>query len=97
MPITVTVKVSPGLHQALGQNQILVELVEGASVADLLAQLGHTYPDLEAKLAGEGNAHHVPYNYFVNRKAVLSHNLANHRLHHGDRVHILVPVVGGRA
>jgi sulfur carrier protein ThiS len=95
MSITVTVKVSPGLQQVLGQVQISVEIVEGASVADLLTQLGNTYPELKAKLDGVGDANHVPYNYFVNRKVVLDHNLANHRLNNGDRVHILVPVVGG--
>lgn len=95
MSITVTVKVSPGLQQVLGQNQISVEIAEGASVADLLAQLCDTYPELKAKLDGVGDINHVPYNYFVNRKVVLNPNLADHRLNEGDRVHILVPVVGG--
>ena len=95
MQIKVTVKVSPSLRDALGSSKLSVELAENASLADLLNHLRQHYPGLGQKLDGDGIHSHIPYSYFVNRKAVSLSQLSERRLRNGDRVHILVPVVGG--
>ena len=48
--ITVTVKLFGGLRLLVGQPSISVSLPENATVADLLAVLGHEFPELHEKL-----------------------------------------------
>ncbi len=92
----ITVHVSRNLIPVVGARQVTVEMPEQASLAELLAHLRQTYPGWEDALTGRGEAQHLPYSFFVNRKAVPRTRLATHRLRDGDRLHILPPVVGGR-
>ena len=91
----ITLHVSHSLAVVLGGRTLPVELPDNTSVADMLARLQVTFPQLEGRLKGTDNPGGAPYNYFVNRKAVKRAEMATLRLRDGDRVHILVPVVGG--
>jgi len=92
----ITVHVSRNLIPIVGSRQVTVEVPTGASVAEVLAHLRHTYPGWDDVLAGRGDAQHLPYSFFINRKAIRQKEMATRRLRDGDRLHILPPVVGGR-
>ena len=81
--------------RVVGQRQIGLELTDGATVADALAQLERTYPDFRAFLDAGGTRLGVPFNFFVNRKLVKDGDLAQRRLNEGDKLYILAPIVGG--
>ena len=92
----ITVHVSRNLAPIVGSSRVTVEAPAGASVAELLAHLRRTWPGLDDALAGRGERQHLPYSFFVNRKAVPEKEMENRILRDGDRLHILPPVVGGR-
>ena len=91
----IDVKMGDPLWRAVGQRQIGLELTDGATVADALAQLQRTYPDFRASLDAGGTRLGVPFNFFVNRKLVKDGDLAQRRLKEGDKLYILAPIVGG--
>lgn len=92
----VEVKMGDPLWKAVGQRQIGLELADGATVADALAHMRTTYPDFGATLEAGGTHLGVPFHFFVNRKLVKDRDLARHKLKAGDRLYILVPIVGGQ-
>ena len=91
----IEIKMGDPLWKAVGQQQIPLEVDDGATVADALAHLGATYPDFAAALEAGGTRLGVPFNFFVNRKLVKERDLPNRKLKAGDRLHILAPIVGG--
>ena len=91
----ITVKIGAPLSESIGTALLEVELAEGATVQDALAQLGARYPHLEATLAGDPGQGTIPFHFFVNRIWVKDEELARRRLKAGDRLYILAPVVGG--
>ena len=91
----ITVKIGAPLSESIGTAQLDVELADGATVQDALAQLGARYPHVEAALAGDTGQETIPFHYFVNRIWVRDEELARRRLKEGDRLYILAPVVGG--
>ncbi len=93
--MVIELKMGDPLWKVVGQQQIKLELVDGATVADALAYLCRTYPEFEAALDAGGTQVGVPFNFFVNRKLVKDRDLSQHRLKAGDRLHILAPIVGG--
>jgi sulfur carrier protein ThiS len=92
----VEVKMGDPLWKTVGQRGIMVELKDGATVADALAHLTAVYPGFGAALEAGGTRLGVPFNFFVNRKLVKDGDLDRHRLRTGDRLHILAPIVGGQ-
>jgi molybdopterin converting factor small subunit len=91
----IKVKIGAPLSQSIGQSQLDIELAEGATVQDALAQLSARYPHFEATLAGDSSQPAIPFHFFVNRSWVRDEELARRRLKEGDRLYILAPVVGG--
>jgi molybdopterin converting factor small subunit len=94
--VQIEINTQPPLDKALGGKQVFVEAPADASVADLVALLKAQYPDFEARLRAGGDEHGTAFNFFLNRKALREQELASTRLKHGDRLHIIVPIVGGR-
>ena len=93
--MVIEVKMGDPLLRAVGAQQISLELGDGATVSDALAQLRDTYPGFAEALEAGGTQLGVPFNYFVNRKWVKDRDLAQHRLKSGDRLYILALIVGG--
>ena len=91
----IDVKMGDPLWKAVGQRQVSLELADGTTVAQALAQLARTYPDFGASLDAGGTRLGVPFNFFVNRKLVKDGDLAQRRLKQGDKLYILAPIVGG--
>lgn len=84
------------LDRVLGGKSVAIDLPSPASVADLMAYLKQHYPDFEARFRAGGDEHGTAFNFFLNRKALREQDLASTPLKEGDRIHIIVPVVGGR-
>jgi sulfur carrier protein ThiS len=93
--MVIEVKMGDPLWRIMGEQRIKMELVDGSTVAEALAYLRTTYPDLGAALEAGGTQLGVPFNYFVNRKLVKDRDLAQHMLKTGDTLYILAPIVGG--
>ncbi len=91
----ITLRVHGSLARIAGTTRQTLELPDGISVAALLTILNQRYPGFEAKLSGQGAAMHIPYNTFVNRKAVPESQMSGRKLRDGDCVHIILPVAGG--
>lgn len=91
----VEVKLGDPLWRTVGQKQVSLELNDGATVADALAQLRNIYPDFGAGLQAGGAGRGIPFNFFVNRKLVKDRDLAERKLKSGDVLYILAPIVGG--
>jgi molybdopterin converting factor small subunit len=84
------------LDRVLGGKSVSIDLPSPASVADLMAYLKQQYPDFETRFQAGGDEHGTAFNFFLNRKALREQDLASTPLKEGDRIHIIVPVVGGR-
>ena len=84
------------LDRVLGGKSVSIDLPSPASMADLLVYLKQHYPDFEAGLQAGGDEYGTAFNIFLNRKALRERELASKLLKEGDRIHIIVPVVGGR-
>jgi molybdopterin converting factor small subunit len=93
--MVVEVKMGDPLWRAVGQKRVSLELSDGATVTDALAQLGSIYPDFGAGLEAGGARMGIPFNFFVNRKLVKDRDLAKRKLKSGDTLYILAPIVGG--
>jgi molybdopterin converting factor small subunit len=94
----VTVKLGAPLSQVVGESKAILILPQGATVADLLAELHARYPDFEAGLKGKGL--HRPfdrilYQLFVNARPVPFEQAGGEGLRDGDRVYLFLPVAGG--
>jgi molybdopterin converting factor subunit 1 len=83
--VRVSVRLFAGLHDLVGRREVELELVEGATVADLREQLVGQYPavaPLMSTLVCAVNEEYVPN---------------DHRLGPGDQVALIPPVSGGSA
>jgi len=81
--VRVSVRLFAGLHDLVGHREVELELLEGATVADLREQLVSQYPavaPLMSTLVCAVNEEYVPNEY---------------RLSPGDRVALIPPVSGG--
>ena len=79
----VSVRLFAGLHDLVGRREVELELVDGATVADLREQLASQYPavvPLMSTLVCAVNEEYVPN---------------EHRLSPGDQVALIPPVSGG--
>jgi molybdopterin converting factor small subunit len=92
------IEVSMGdpLWKSVGRRRINLELSDGASVADALAELHDSYPEFEAALEVGATRLGIPFNFFVNRRLVKDSDLGQHKLKEGDTLYILAPIVGGQ-
>lgn len=96
--------------RAAGARRRMVDLPEGATVADALESLGREYPLIGRLLRGEepvleeaealGPAWRVagrslPVQVFRNGRAVREEDRAATRLEEGDRLYLFLPAVGG--
>lgn len=81
--MNVTVRLSVGLAQSMGNPRLTVTLPEGATVADLLGQLQTDHPDLQSKLNSV-----VPM--IAGRHVPNTESLST-----GQEVALLLPVAGG--
>jgi len=94
----VIVKLGAPLSQVVGEHKAILSLPEGATVADLLAELRGRYPNFEAGLQGQGLPRlydKLIYSLFVNARSVPWEKIADTPLHDGDRVFFFLPVAGG--
>jgi molybdopterin synthase catalytic subunit len=81
--VRVSVRLFAGLHDLVGRREVELELVEGATVADLREQLASQYPavaPLMSTLVCAVNEEYAPN---------------EHRLSPGDQVALIPPVSGG--
>jgi molybdopterin converting factor small subunit len=92
------IEVSMGdpLWKSVGRRRINLELSDGASVADALAELRNNYPEFEAALEAGATRLGIPFSFFVNRRLVKDRDLGQHELKEGDTLYILAPIVGGQ-
>lgn len=91
-------KLGAPLSQVVGESKVILTLSEGATVAELLAELHARYPDFEAGLKGKGLRqpfHEILYQLFVNARPVPFEQAAATRLRDGDRIYLFLPVAGG--
>jgi molybdopterin converting factor small subunit len=94
----VTVKLGAPLSQVVGESKVILIFPEGATVADLLAELRTRYPDFDAGLKGKGLRRpfdRILYQLFVNARPVPFEQAGEVRLRDGDRVYLFLPVAGG--
>ena len=89
----VTVKLGEPLKSAVGQRTVVLELGEGATVADALAALAESHPGFEERFyRREGDN---PYLVFLNDDQVKLEESSGRPLGEGDRLFIFLPVAGG--
>ena len=81
--MNVNVRLSAGLVPAQGNPRMTITLTDGATVADLLAQLGRNHPDLQGKLETI-----IPV---IDGR----HASRSQRLLPGQEVALLLPAAGG--
>lgn len=93
--MNVQVNVGYPLTRITGASSLTVSVAGGASVADVLAQLSASFPGLEQQLRRGYGERHLPFNFFVNRRAVGRQELGTTPVSDGDLLHILLPVAGG--
>jgi molybdopterin converting factor small subunit len=74
-----------------GQATLLLELTEGATVADALAGLVEHWPDLEPML----NASSALHTFFLNSHIVPRGRKGTVQMKDGDTLYIFEPVAGG--
>ncbi len=95
MTVKVQVKLSWPIWETVGARVVTLEVEDGATAQQVLAELGAQYPDFQrefAQGAGDGSA---TYSVFVNDKLVDRWSLAETPVHDGDRLYVILPVVGG--
>lgn len=94
----IVVKLGAPLSQAVGENKLIVEMPEGATVADLLDDLRRRYPDFEAGLRGKGlrpPLDQTLYTLLLNARSLPLARAADTPLRDGDRLSLFLPVAGG--
>lgn len=91
----IEINTQPPLDKIIGGKQVSVEVADGLSLADLQVHLETCYPGFARRFDQGGDEHGTPFNFFLNRKAIRDREAATTFLKDGDRLHILVPVVGG--
>lgn len=79
----VSVRFFAGYKDLLGEEQLLVEIDEGATVGDILELLKERYPSIREQ------------GYMPLTACNLKHVSKKHRLEDGDEVAIFPPVSGG--
>jgi len=93
--LRITVKFGVPLRSVIGRRRLALTLPEGALAVDLLAALERSHPGFAAAFRGDELGRETPYIFFLNSRPVTAPNIATARLHDGDVVHLLLPVVGG--
>jgi molybdopterin converting factor small subunit len=94
----ITAKLGAPLSQVVGESQATVTMPEGATLADVLKELGNRFPEFEAGLKGRGlrkPLDRVLYSLFVNSRPVPFERAEDTLLHDGDRIYLFLPVAGG--
>ncbi len=81
--MNVNVRLSVGLAQAVGNPRLTVSLPEDATVAELLAELGASYPQLYPKL-------NTAVAVIAGRHTPVTESLTT-----GQEVALLLPIAGG--
>jgi molybdopterin converting factor small subunit len=92
------VKLGAPLSQVVGESKAILTLPEGATAADLLAELHEQYPDFEAGLKGKGLRQpfdRILYQLFLNARPLPFEQAAATGLRDGDRLYLFLPVAGG--
>jgi len=80
---TVNIRLFAGLHDLVGKRDLVMELPDGATIADLRDRLGQEYPAVEpflTTLVCAVDEEYVP---------------SEHVLRSGDKVALIPPVSGG--
>jgi molybdopterin converting factor small subunit len=92
----IIVRIGDLFWRVAGKRQIELTMGDGATAADVIAQLATVSPALAAELLPGGVTRGgLPYHIFVNRRRVAEADLAARRLKDGDSVHIISPTAGG--
>ena len=94
----ITAKLGAPLSQVVGESQATLTMPEGATLADVLKELGNRYPEFEAGLKGKGlrkPLDRVLYSLFLNSRPVPFEKTEETHLQDGDRVYLFLPVAGG--
>ncbi len=81
--MNVHVRLSPGLAKEVGTARLTIRLADGATVADLLAQLRTEYPSLT-------NGLETAMPFIAGR-----HALQTEQLSAGQEIALLTPIAGG--
>jgi sulfur-carrier protein len=94
----VTVKMGAPLSQVIGEKKVILSMPDGATLADVLSELGARYPDFEEGLKGKGLRKpfdRILYSLFVNARPVALEQAGETALVDGDRISLFLPVAGG--
>lgn len=94
----ITVKLGAPLSQVVGENKVILNTADSATVADILDELRSRYPDFDAGIRGKGLRQpldQVLYSLFVNARSVPFDQAETAHLRDGDRVYLFLPVGGG--
>jgi molybdopterin converting factor small subunit len=94
----VTVKLGAPLSLVVGESKIILNVAEGTTAADVLAELRACYPDFEAGLKGKGLRQpfdRMIYQLFVEARPIPLDEAASVELRDGDRLYLFLPVAGG--
>jgi molybdopterin converting factor small subunit len=94
----VSIRLGAPLSQVVGERKISVTLPDGATAADLLAELTLRYPNFEAGLKGQGLSKpwdQILYCLFLNARPVAFDRARATPLRDGDQVSLFLPVAGG--
>ena len=94
----ITAKLGAPLSQVVGESQATLTMPEGATLADVLKELGNRFPEFEAGLKGRGlrkPLDRVLYSLFVNSRPVPFERAEDTLLHDGDNIYLFLPVAGG--
>ncbi len=89
----VTVKVGEPLRSAVGSRKVVVELPEGATVADLLSSLAHEYPGFRHEFYEREID--LPYALFLNDGQIKLDEVEETPVEEGDTLFIFLPAAGG--
>jgi molybdopterin converting factor small subunit len=96
--VKVTVKLGAPLSQVVGESKAILQVTDGATVADVLDELHSRYPDFDEGLKGKGLRQpfdRVLYTLFVNARPVPFDQTQSVQLRDGDRIYLFLPVAGG--
>lgn len=104
----ITCRLGEPFWRAVGAREVLLELPEGATVADALGALAARWPELGRLLRGQmpqdpealgpmwrALQGAVPAQVFVNRRIVRRETWPDECLGGGDRLYLFLPTVGG--
>jgi molybdopterin converting factor small subunit len=94
----VTVKMGAPLSQVIGEKKVILNMPEGATLAEVLDELRVRYPDFEEGLKGKGLRkpfERTIYSVFVDARPVSFKDAGRTVLADGDRISLFLPVAGG--